>query len=229
MSTGTPVVVSRIQNRRGLKDDFLYLYPPGYNGVDGFGYIPSYTEENPQYQNILQPGELALCTDSRELFMGNVNGQYIKLNVDSSLEPENLILRPNSIVLQPTASYQPLSEDNYEFSPRPFLNILYDITDTVIDTGSAILPSAPNTTGVNFARSGQLTITATGTLATLSDNHTVINNYPLIPQPIIGPYPPDVDFKVEYNEGGNLLLKYKHNFPGPLTFTTSTIVWISII
>jgi hypothetical protein len=32
-----PVVVSRIQNRRGTQTQFNALYPPGYSGVGGFG------------------------------------------------------------------------------------------------------------------------------------------------------------------------------------------------
>lgn len=68
MTTGTPVVVSRIQNRRGTQADFDNLYPPGYTGTGGaIG------------PDILQPGELALCTDTRRVFIGNINGEYIEL------------------------------------------------------------------------------------------------------------------------------------------------------
>jgi hypothetical protein len=35
----SPVVVSRIQNRRGTQAQFNALYPPGYNGIGGFGNI----------------------------------------------------------------------------------------------------------------------------------------------------------------------------------------------
>ena len=31
-----PVVVSRIQNRRGTQQNFLNLYPPGYDGIQGY-------------------------------------------------------------------------------------------------------------------------------------------------------------------------------------------------
>lgn len=72
-----PVTVTRIQNRRGTYSQFLNLYPVGYSGVGGFNSIPGYTAA--AYPNVLQPGELALCTDNRKMFMGNLNGEYIEV------------------------------------------------------------------------------------------------------------------------------------------------------
>lgn len=72
-----PVTVTRIQNRRGTYSQFLALYPIGYNGVGGFDSVPGYTPT--AYPNVLQPGELALCTDNRKMFMGNLNGEYIQV------------------------------------------------------------------------------------------------------------------------------------------------------
>lgn len=76
-----PVTVTRIQNRRGTYSQFLALYPVGYNGVGGFNSIPGYTATT--YPNVLQPGELALCTDNRKMFMGNLNGEYIEVGAGS--------------------------------------------------------------------------------------------------------------------------------------------------
>jgi hypothetical protein len=74
-----PVVVSRIQNRRGLQTQFDELYPPGYLGVGGYGSIVNFTPEN--FPNVLLPGEIVLCTDTRKVFIGNVNGEYLQLAI----------------------------------------------------------------------------------------------------------------------------------------------------
>lgn len=76
-----PVTVTRIQNRRGTYSQFLALYPTGYTGVGGYGSMIGYTSAT--YPNVLQPGELALCTDNRKMFMGNLNGEYIEVGAGS--------------------------------------------------------------------------------------------------------------------------------------------------
>ena len=161
----TPVVVSRIQNRRGTQSQFngSYvppgpgpIYPTGYNGIGGFGSVSgpliattstsgtgsvatvsfaaaTYLENSPigssvtitgvtpvgyngiwtvtassgtsvsfasattgvqtvagtitrpynsiNYPSVLLAGELALCTDSGRVFMGNINGEYLEISV----------------------------------------------------------------------------------------------------------------------------------------------------
>jgi len=67
----SPVTVSRIQNRRGTQAQFNALYPPGYTGTGPVNIN--------LYPNILMPGELALCTDTRRVFLGNLSGEYIEL------------------------------------------------------------------------------------------------------------------------------------------------------
>ena len=70
MSTGTPVVVSRIQNRRGTQAQFDALYP---EGQPGFG------------PDILQPGEIALITDPPgKVYIGSLNGTYFEIGVSSN-------------------------------------------------------------------------------------------------------------------------------------------------
>jgi len=76
----SPVVSSRIQNRRGTQDQFngvSGIYPDGYDGVGGYGSQPGFDITN--YPNVLQPGEIALCTDTRRTFVGNLNGSYVEL------------------------------------------------------------------------------------------------------------------------------------------------------
>lgn len=73
----TPVVVTRIQNRRGTQDQFDALYPLYYTGTGGFGSIPGFNMST--YPNVLSPGEVALCIDTRKTFLGNINGTYVEL------------------------------------------------------------------------------------------------------------------------------------------------------
>ena len=76
MSTGTPVVISRIQNRRGLQADFDALYPAGQPGTG---------------PDVLQPGELALCTDTGNVYIGtidsNIPGYYILIGSSGAPGP----------------------------------------------------------------------------------------------------------------------------------------------
>ncbi len=44
----------------------------------GSFYLPFVIEN---YQGVLLPGEIALCTDSRRMFIGNLNGEYIDVSV----------------------------------------------------------------------------------------------------------------------------------------------------
>lgn len=71
-----PVVVSRIQSRRGTQAQFDALYPLGYSGIGGYGSLPGFNSTN--YPNVLMPGELALCTDTRRVFLGNLNAEYLE-------------------------------------------------------------------------------------------------------------------------------------------------------
>jgi hypothetical protein len=75
----SPVTVTRIQNRRGTQDQFDDLYPPGYDGTGGFGSVVGFNITN--YPGVLLSGEIALCTDSRRVFLGNINGEYLELAV----------------------------------------------------------------------------------------------------------------------------------------------------
>lgn len=77
-----PVVVSRIQHRRGLQEQFNgtnAIYPKDYNGIGGYGSSVDFTPE--KYPNVLLPGEMVLCTDTRRVYMGNINGEYLQLAI----------------------------------------------------------------------------------------------------------------------------------------------------
>ena len=201
MSTGTPVVVSRIQNRRGLQAQFDALYP-------------TYPGTGP---NILQPGEIALCTDTRRVFIGNVNGQYVEVGLGAS--GGGLSFTPIQVLLPPSASFIVVPGLG-SMSPTSFLSIPYDVNDAAPISGG---PAAPNTVGATFSRNGQLTITAINSgvsspiPATLTDNGTEVNATTN-----------DISFSVSYTVEGYLQLLYMHNFSTSLTFSTTSIVWTII-
>lgn len=213
MSTGTPVVVSRIQNRRGTQAQFDALYPAGYLGVGGYEStdFPDFTQQD--YPNVLRSGELALCTDTRKMFMGNINGEYIFLSASS--DP---IYNALQIVLPPAASFTDIAELAY--SATPFLSILYSLTDALGATTG--LPALPDAVGIDFSRNGELKITAkqytAPTDATLVDASVEINSTLY-----------DISFKAEYLSASTIQISYTHNFPGDLTLSTNTIIWAEAV
>lgn len=73
----SPVVITRIQHRRGLQSQFDGLYPPGYDGIGGFYSRPGYNID--AYPDVLVSGELALCTDTCRVFLGNIDGKYTEI------------------------------------------------------------------------------------------------------------------------------------------------------
>ena len=138
------VVVSRIQNRRGTQAQFNAMYPPGYTGVGGA-----------TGSKILQPGEIALCTDTRRIFIGNLNGEYTEIGVGagggSDIDVYNqLLLAPLTINLPPSGTFIPVP--GLSFTPTPFLSLLYSIVD--------VPGASPNDAGVAFAKNGEMKITA---------------------------------------------------------------------
>ena len=222
----SPVVISRIQNRRGLQAQFdgdIYtpggpntVYPLGYDGVDGYNTIlhpnlafPDFTPTN--YPNVLLPGELAFCTDSRRIFLGNEGGAYVEIPI---VLGDGIFLPPMTISLATAGSFTHIP--TLDYSPTPFFTLLYDLTD---DT----LMEDWNTVGTNFSKNGELKITAINNEppdASLTDTGTEINLTPLY----------DISFKAVYNSAPipHIEIWYTHNFPGNLTFSTSTISWISL-
>ena len=206
-----PVVVSRIQNRRGIQSQFFALYPAGYTGIGGFNsgsYDPVFTIEN--YPSVLMPGELALCTDSRNLYIGNINGEYVRLGTIGGGVSLNT-LTPLQIILPPKSVFTPIMELTY--TATPFSTFLYSITDSALDDW--------NTVGTNFSKNGQLQVTAisgsTANPVTLTDTGTEIN---------LSPY--TISFIAEYDSVGKINILYKHNFLGPLVFSTTDIKWIPV-
>lgn len=204
-----PVVISRIQNRRGTQDQFEALYPPGYLGIGGAA-IEDYPE-------ILLPGEVALCTDSRRVFMGNINGEYVELALGSGGNDENISLLPLSILLPAAATYTLIPE--LTFSATPFFTILYSITDS----GT----SDWNITGTTFSRNGQLKITSTDYFAPIPNlPYPPIESVNLIDDGVeVNTTASLISFKAVHNLS-NIDIYYKHNFASTLTLSTSSIRWI---
>lgn len=282
-----PVVVSRIQNRRGTQTQFLQLYPPGYLGIGGYGSGPynpvsttatsgtgtvatitlasgsfavndtitvanvtpityngthtvisstsdtvsfnstatgaqtvsgtvfgTFTDTN--YPNVLLPGELALCTDSRRIYMGNLNGEYVQL---AELMMDGIFLGPIEVSLPPTGSFTVIPSLTYQATP--FNTLIYSLTDS----------SSPNwnTVGNTFSKNGTLQITATTNFApipnppfpditpvTLTDNGTEIN----------ASLPSQISFKAQYDGTfTNIEILYMHDFSTNVNFNTSSVMW----
>jgi hypothetical protein len=198
----TPVVVSRIQNRRGTQTQFDNLYPPGYTGTGGV--------DINVWPNILLPGELALTTDTRRAFLGNLNGEYIEL---SSMGGSGILLPPLVVILPPTAIFTAIPE--LDLDPTPFFTLFYDITDS--------LNPDWNTVGTNFARNGEMKITAIADNVLppirvgLTDISTDVNL----------DVPDDISFMADYNIASTKIeILYKHDFATSLTFSTSTLRWL---
>lgn len=194
-----PVVVSRIQNRRGVQADFDALYPVGYTGIGGC--------DINVYPNILLSGELALCTDSRRVFLGNLDGEYVEIPI---VLGGGIFLPPLVVILPPVGVFTTIPELDY--LPTPFFTLLYSLTDTVLPDW--------NTVGSNFSKNGELKITAINNEppdASLTDTGTEIN---LTAN--------DISFMVEYVNlpSQHIAISYKHDFSSDLTFSTSTISWV---
>lgn len=208
----SPIVVSRIQNRRGTQAQFDALYPPGYNGIGG--------ADITIWPNILLPGELALCTDSRRVILGNLNGEYIDI---STVESNTTFLISLITELPPVGSYTVIPA--FTYFPTPFFNIIYDITDSSNSDDS-------NVVGPLFSRSGQITITVSDvfvpvaptapfppiTPVTLMDNSVDVNRTSSS----------DISFMARYDTATSSVIEvlYKHDFTGPIMFSTSSVRWL---
>jgi hypothetical protein len=198
----SPVVVSRIQNRRGTQSQFDALYPAGYTGTDGV--------DINLWPNVLKPGELAFCIDSRRTFIGNINGEYVELGAASPPAPPSGEMTPVTMVLTPTQlpAAPPIFSHiaSLDYQATPFFNMLYDVTDT--------LNPDWNTLGTTFSRNGSLMLTATSTLATLSDTSSEIN--------ISGSF---LSFQAVLSLPV-VQIWYSHDHTSNLTFSTSSIRWL---
>jgi len=281
----SPVVISRIQNRRGTQAQFDALYPAEYTSavgasssgtvvtvsstvgvyenavptvISGTGsfapgttatgilsstqfavniapsvalsgaqvFIAAYDGTgglNPiEYPDILLPGEIALCTDSRKVFIGNINGEYLLVNGGGGGGSDISSLTPLVLTLPPAASYTLIPALTY--SATPFFSLLYDVTDSTN-------PDWNDISGTSFSRNGEMKITAVQSFADvpnppypditpvdLMDNSIEVKNP--------GTYTTqDISFKAQFN-GANIEVYYKHDFPGSLTFSSTTIRWL---
>lgn len=184
----TQVVVSRIQNRRGSYDDFISLYVPGA----------------PDEQK-LQPGELGLCIDTQQLFIGtdDVNAPF---EIAKDVSPSEIVFTPIIIDLPKTSTWTTLSELSYSNpSSTPetigLLNILYSL-QLIGATG--------------FAKNGTLSVTSLQDVAALTDTGVEINN-------LTG----DITFKA-IAELGSVHIQYTHSFDETVQMSTTTLKWIPL-
>lgn len=209
-----PVVVTRIQNRRGTQTQFDSLYPAGYTGIGGFSGSFNITT----FPGVLVSGEIALCTDSRRIFMGNINGEYIEVGAATA---SDLVLSPFVVSLPPQASFTTIPTLTYAASP--FMKILYDVTDTASSDWNAV--------GTTFSRNGQLEITAVTSFAPISNlpfPPTVPVNLTDTGTEINLSLPASISFIAQYDVTLSLIeILYTHDFAGSLTLSSSSIKWIS--
>ncbi len=281
----SPVVVSRIQNRRGTQDQFDSLYPGEYtsavgasstgnvitvastvgvyeNGsvvvLSGTGefalgtivvsvlsateftvsavpvitlsgaeiFMPAYDGTGglnlSDYPSVLLPGEIALCTDTRNVYIGNIGGEYILFNGGGGAADLSELL-PLVIILPPTVTYTVIPGLTYQATP--FFNLLYDITDSAD-------PDWNDVTSTSFARNGQLKITAVQDFAAVPNPpYPDITSAGLVDDSIEVKNPADystedISFIADLN-GTDIEILYKHDFPVSLTFSSTTIRWQS--
>ncbi len=138
----SPVVITRMQNRRGTQAQFEDLYPAGYDGVGGFGSVVGYNITN--YPLVLVSGEIAVCTDTRRIFIGNINGEFFEIATTESTVIDDLHLQPAVISLAPVGSFTVMAT----YPTSPFKKIFYD----VVNSGSL----NPNSVGATFSKNGVL-------------------------------------------------------------------------
>lgn len=199
MSTSSPVIVSRIQNRRGTQAEFNALYPPGYSGVGGA-----------TGTKILQPGEIGLTTDTRRVFIGNLNGEYIELT-GAGGGGGGINFTPVVASLPTTSVFTEVPELSYSATS------LFNITYSVTNAGD----SQPGSPGVSFSRTGTLTVAAIlnqsgAGSATLTDDSLELDPSNSA----------DISFIAEYDQPTGLVkIKYRHNYLSPLILTTGTMAW----
>lgn len=285
MSTGIPIVASRLQNRRGTQSEFDSLYPGEYTSAPGAtsaanvvtvsdttGLAPNrpvfvtagvgkfadgtvvssvnsgttFTVSinpviplssgstiifSPKYNgiggatgpDILQLGEIGLCTDTRKVFIGNLNGEYVDLT--AVISPADIVTIPFMIELPPSPGAFTAIVQLTQL-PTPYLSFLYSLVD--------VSTNNPNEVGVTFSRNGELSITAiiAPTIqpplpVTLTDTSTEINITPNVVDvnPPYNAVQPDISFRADYDTLGNIQISYTHNFTGSLTFSTSYVIW----
>jgi hypothetical protein len=240
----TPVVVSRIQNRRGLQIEFNGLvwsggtgpdsiYPMGYTGIEGYDGFPDFTAVN--YPNVLLPGELCLCTDSQNIYMGDLNGTYIIVatGVPGGLALDQLT--PSVWELWGGQPYGTITRTiagpttvTLEYDATPFFNIMYSVTDASVPEWNA--------TGPNYAENGILQVTAVQYFTPNIPNPpagditpaTLVNTSSMIDKNV-ATTPVNLSFIAQYDvTQTKIQILFRHDYEGALILSTSTIKWITI-
>jgi hypothetical protein len=209
---------------------FISCLSPNTGAFNPYGvasFIMPYNLAN--YPGVLMPGEIALCTDSRRMFTGNLNGEYVEIAIADIM---GLKLLPLTLSLPPVGIPTVIPELTY--LPTNFFSLLYDLTDAPPDLPPPL--TLAGAVGPTFARNGEIKITA------------VVS--PMNPVPPVPPYPfppvtpvnlvdvsneinltpaYDISFSARYDNPlapTHIQIMYQHNFPVDLVFSTSTIQWV---
>ncbi len=197
---------------------FTVNIPPSVVLAGAVVRVPKYTGTGSypltSYPNVLLEGEVALCTDSKRMFMGSANGEYIEI---AAAFTDGIALSPLTLTLLPTPTPAPVPQLSYFASP--FFTILYSLTDSASPDWGQV--------GTDYSKNGVLKITAT------EDFTPVVN----APYPDITPVniidegievsrlSGSVSFFATYS-GTNIEVSYINTYPVPLTFSSSTISWL---
>jgi hypothetical protein len=147
--------------------------------------------------------------------MGNINGEYVEI---SPAFTDGIFLSPLTITLPPAPTFTVINQLTYQATP--FFNLLYDITNVTSPDWNVV--------GTSYSRNGTMKITAT-------DDFVPIPNPPFPPITSVSLVddgvdinllaPSSISFTAAYN-GANIEISYKHDFPGSLTLSSSTIRWL---
>src|SRR5271165_5499288 len=87
-----PVVVSRIQNRRGLQADFNALYPPGYQGTGGFE-----SSSNPVTTYALQTSVTNVTFTGTDVTYHFASSNPLLIPVNSQILVQNVVSIPANV------------------------------------------------------------------------------------------------------------------------------------
>jgi hypothetical protein len=151
----------------------------------------------------LAPGEIGMTTDTQRVFIGNADGSYLEFTIQESFN--QLLFTPLIIPLPISGTFIPVP--GLEFIAGGLLNIIYTVSDTAS-------PSVP----VSYSKSGTMTVTCTTTQTDLVDSGIEIDDYPS---------GSSLTFSSQYaSDNISVQILYSHNYPVPLTLSTSTIQWV---
>jgi hypothetical protein len=206
------------------------IYPLGYDGIGGYGSYNDFNSTN--YPNVLLDGELCLCTDTQNIYMGDVNGTYIIIatNISGEIALDNLT--PIVWELTSTGVFTLVTRGAgipLEYNATPFFDIIYSATDAALINW--------NLTGPTYGENGTLQVTAVEYFTPNIPNPnpllpnitptTLTNTSSVIDKNLITPI--NLRFEARYDATHTKIqIYYIHDYAGSLWLSTSTIKWIAL-